>query len=102
MKKTLGVILAVLVLVCCAGALSACGGGNSTAKDGTGELTLANYQLLETGKTSPAEARKCLGSPNVDQIVMGAGNMVWTKGDVTVTLQFVNNKLITKVQTGLS
>jgi len=109
MKRTLKILLIAAVIISSAAFFAACGknDGGGKGKLGTGELTLANYNLLETGKTTPGEARSALGSPTIDQIVnmpiVGAsGNMVWTEDGITVTLQFANGKLVQKVQVGLS
>ena len=107
MKRTLKVLLVVLIIASSVTLFAACGNKGGSTSGVTGELTLANYNSLKVGKATPSEARSALGSPTIDQIVSvpivgESGNMIWEKGGITVTLQFANGKLLQKVQTGLS
>jgi len=94
-------LLLVIVLATCTVTLVACGNKNKNTL-GTGELTYANYQLLETGKTTPEQARQALGPATTSAIALGSGSMTWIQDEITVVLTFVNGKLVTRTATGFS
>ena len=71
-------------------ALAACGA----------RLTRANFDRIETGMTAQ-EVERILGKPTeVDSIELGplgGGARVWRDGERSVTITFVNDKVVMKV-----
>lgn len=71
---------------------------------GCSKVTKANYDKVETGM-SKAEVEKILGKGTEDKSG-GIGDLTgtvvtWKKGDTTITVTFANDKVVTKVQSGL-
>ena len=85
-KLKLGIIA---VLVLCALCLVACGS----------RISQANFEKIQTGMTI-AEVTLILGEPtessSVDVAVFSGTVSKWKAGDVTITVQFVNGKVVAK------
>ncbi len=80
-------ILAVLLL--CALYLAACGS----------RINATNFEKIQTGMTM-AQVTDILGEPtessSVDVAVFSGTVSKWKAGDVTITVQFVNGKVVAK------
>lgn len=85
-KLKLGI---ALVLVLCAISLAACGS----------RINPANFEKIQTGMTM-AQVTAILGEPtessSVDVAVFSGTVSKWKAGDVTITVQFVNGKVVAK------
>jgi hypothetical protein len=85
-KFKLGIIGA---LVLCAFCLLAC----------SSRINPANFEKIQTGMTM-AQVTAILGEPtessSVDVAVFSGTVSKWKKGDVTITIQFVNGKVVAK------
>lgn len=79
----------LLLILGCSLSLLAC--GSPINKD--------NFDKIETGMTT-AEVQRLLGPPtessSVDVAVFSGGQSVWRRGDITITVQFVNGKVVAK------
>jgi hypothetical protein len=82
----LGILVA---LVLCAFCLVACGS----------RISQVNFEKIQTGMTM-AQVTAILGEPtessSVDVAVFSGTVSKWTAGDVTITVQFVNGKVVAK------
>jgi hypothetical protein len=82
----LGIWLALGLLVFC---LAACGS----------RINQGNFEKIQTGMTM-AQVTAILGEPtessSVDVAVFSGTVSKWKKGDVTITVQFVNGKVVAK------
>jgi outer membrane protein assembly factor BamE (lipoprotein component of BamABCDE complex) len=80
--------LAALALLCLF--LAACGGG---------KISQENFNKIQVGMTQ-AEVQKILGEPTESSSLDIAGfsgtTSTWRAGDTTVTIQFVNGKVVAK------
>ena len=78
-----------LIIVICMG-LVVCSGSN---------LSQENFEKIQTGMTL-AQVRAILGEPtessSVDVAVFSGTVSKWKAGDVTITIQFVNGKVVAK------
>jgi outer membrane protein assembly factor BamE (lipoprotein component of BamABCDE complex) len=85
-KLKLGI---VGVLVLCTFCLVACGS----------RINSANFEKIQTGMTM-AQVTVILGEPtessSVDVAVFSGTVSKWRAGDVTITIQFVNGKVVAK------
>jgi outer membrane protein assembly factor BamE (lipoprotein component of BamABCDE complex) len=85
-KLKLGMLVA---LVLCAFCLVACGS----------RINQANFEKVQTGMTM-AQVTTILGEPtessSVDVAVFSGTVSKWKAGDVTITVQFVNGKVVAK------
>jgi outer membrane protein assembly factor BamE (lipoprotein component of BamABCDE complex) len=85
-KFKLGIAIA---LVLCAFCLVACGS----------RISPANFEKIQTGMTT-AQVTAILGEPaessSVDVAVFSGTVSKWQAGDVTITVQFVNGKVVAK------
>jgi hypothetical protein len=79
----------LLVLVICALCLMACGS----------RINQENFEKIQTGM-SMSQVTAILGEPtessSVDVAVFSGTVSKWQKGDVTITVQFVNGKVVAK------
>jgi hypothetical protein len=82
----LGILVA---LVFCAFCLAACGS----------RINPADFEKIQTGMTT-AQVAAILGEPtessSVDVAVFSGTVSKWQAGDVTITVQFVNGKVVAK------
>jgi hypothetical protein len=78
-----------LIIVTCMG-LVACSGSN---------ISQENFEKIQTGMHL-AQVRAILGEPtessSVDVAVFSGTASTWKAGDVTITIQFVNGKVVAK------
>jgi outer membrane protein assembly factor BamE (lipoprotein component of BamABCDE complex) len=85
-KLKLGILVA---LVLCALCLAACGS----------RINQADFEKIQTGMTM-AQVTAILGEPtessSVDVAVFSGTVSTWKAGDVTITVQFVNGKVVAK------
>jgi outer membrane protein assembly factor BamE (lipoprotein component of BamABCDE complex) len=85
-KLKLGILVA---LVLCAFCLAACGS----------RINQADFEKIQTGMTM-AQVTAILGEPtessSVDVAVFSGTVSTWKAGDVTITVQFVNGKVVAK------
>lgn len=85
-KLKLGIISILLLCTLC---LVACGS----------RISQANFEKIQTGMTM-AQVTAILGEPtessSVDVAVFSGTVSKWQKGDVTITVQFVNGKVVAK------
>jgi hypothetical protein len=84
--STLGVWVAVGLLACCVAACSS-------------RVNQANFDKIATGMTM-AQVISILGEPtessSVDVAVFSGTVSKWHKGEVTITVQFVNGNVVAK------
>lgn len=85
-KLKFGILVA---LVLCAFCLAACGS----------RINQADFEKIQTGMTM-AQVTAILGEPkessSVDVAVFSGTVSKWQAGDVTITVQFVNGKVVAK------
>jgi outer membrane protein assembly factor BamE (lipoprotein component of BamABCDE complex) len=85
-KPKLGILVALLLCALC---LAACGS----------RINQANFEKIQTGMTM-AQVTAILGEPtessSVDVAVFSGTASTWKAGDVTITVQFVNGKVVAK------
>ena len=66
---------------------------------GGAKLTQENFEKIQTGMTL-AQVQAILGEPtessSVDLAVFSGTVSKWKQGDVTITIQFVNGKVVAK------
>ena len=66
---------------------------------GGSKLTQENFEKIQTGMTL-AQVQAILGEPtessSVDVAVFSGTVSKWKQGDVTITIQFVNGKVVAK------
>jgi outer membrane protein assembly factor BamE (lipoprotein component of BamABCDE complex) len=84
--KLIGVVVALLVCTLC---LAGCGS----------RINQDNFEKIQTGMTL-AQVKVILGNPtessSVDVAVFSGTVSKWKAGDVTITIQFVNGKVVAK------
>ncbi|MEJ2671976.1 MAG: outer membrane protein assembly factor BamE [Deltaproteobacteria bacterium] len=85
-KLKLGIVVVLALCVLC---LVACGS----------RINQANFEKIKTGMTM-AQVRLILGDPtetsSVDVAVFSGTVSKWKAGDLTITIQFVNGKVVAK------
>jgi len=81
--------VALLIAVCLT--LSGCGGPSKVTKENADKIKK---------DMNEAEVKAILGEPNIKQDVMGMKQMVWKEGNKTITVQFMNDKVVQSMATG--
>jgi outer membrane protein assembly factor BamE (lipoprotein component of BamABCDE complex) len=81
-------VVAFSLVICMS--LAACSGS---------KISQENFEQIHTGMTL-AQVTAILGEPteasSVDVAVFSGASSKWIKGDVTITIQFVNGKVVAK------